>query len=43
MSDTRHLDWPFFEDHHRTLARRLEAWAIGHIDEAHGADIDAQC
>jgi hypothetical protein len=22
MSDTTYLDWPFFEDRHRSLARR---------------------
>ena len=27
MSDTRYLDWPFFEDRHRALASELEAWA----------------
>ena len=29
MSDTRYLDWPFFEDWHRQLARQLDA---GHLD-----------
>jgi len=28
------LDWPFFEDRHRTLARALEAWASEHIKPA---------
>ena len=27
MSDTRYLDWPFFEPRHRALARELDAWA----------------
>ncbi len=28
MSDFSYLDWPFFEDAHRALARDLDAWAI---------------
>ncbi len=43
MSDTRYLDWPFLADHHRTLARELDAWAFANIIEAHGGDVDAQC
>jgi acyl-CoA dehydrogenase len=31
MSDARFLDWPFFEDHHRALARELDAWAAAHV------------
>src|SRR2546430_2462935 len=41
--DRDHLDWPFFEDHHRRLARQLEAWAADHLAHAHGADVDAEC
>ncbi len=43
MSDTRYLDWPFFEERHRVLARELDAWASEHIAHAHGADVDAEC
>jgi len=43
MSDTRYLDWPFFEDRHRDLARSLDAWAVGHIADAHGRDVDEAC
>jgi acyl-CoA dehydrogenase len=43
MSDTRYLDWPFFEDKHRTLARELDAWAAQHVPHDHGPDVDAQC
>ena len=43
MSDTRYLDWPFFDDHHRDLARRLDAWATAHIAEVHGRDVDDAC
>ena len=41
MSDTRYLDWPFFEERHRVLARQLEDWAAVHVPHAHGADVDA--
>src|SRR5688500_10582096 len=43
MSDTRYLDWPFFEERHRVLARELEAWAAKHVPHDHGADVDAEC
>ena len=46
MSDTRYLDWPFFEPHHRMLARALDAWAaenITNLHAAHGNDVDAAC
>ena len=43
MADTRFLDWPFFEDRHRNLARELDAWAAQHIAQAHGTDVDAEC
>ena len=31
MSDTSYLSWPFFEEHHRTLASTLDAWAEQHM------------
>jgi len=43
MSDTRFLDWPFFDDRHRALARELDAWAAVHVRRAHGDDVDADC
>ena len=43
MSDQQYLDWPFFEERHRTLARELDAWATQNIPHAHGPDVDAQC
>ncbi|MEJ7929464.1 acyl-CoA dehydrogenase family protein [Ramlibacter sp. AN1015] len=43
MRDAAYLDWPFFEDHHRTLARELDAWATRHIAAHHGDDVDAEC
>jgi len=48
MADVSYLDWPFFEDHHRSLAADLDAWAKDHIppitdtEEAH-ANVDATC
>jgi alkylation response protein AidB-like acyl-CoA dehydrogenase len=43
MSDIGFLDWPFFEDRHRALARELDAWAVAHLAHAHGPDADAIC
>jgi len=43
MSDARYLDWPFFEERHRVLARQLEDWAAVHVPHAHGEDVDAEC
>ncbi len=45
MPDTTFLDWPFFDDPHRTLGRELRAWAEEHVapvaHEAHGkTDVD---
>ncbi|MBC7986275.1 MAG: acyl-CoA dehydrogenase family protein, partial [Sphingomonadaceae bacterium] len=43
MADRSFLDWPFFDDSHRTLADSLEAWCASELDHAHGDDIDAEC
>ncbi|MFI4927868.1 MAG: acyl-CoA dehydrogenase family protein [Burkholderiales bacterium] len=43
MSNTTYLDWPFFEDRHRALARELDAWAEEHVSHLHGPDVDAAC
>ncbi len=40
MSDTRYLEWPFFEPRHRELAAALERWASIHLTE-HGDAADA--
>jgi acyl-CoA dehydrogenase len=45
MADTSFRDWPFLDDSHRDLARRLEAWCkaeLAHLphDEE---DVDGQC
>ena len=43
MSDTRYLDWPFFNAHHAKLARDLDQWASAHISQTHSHDVDAEC
>ncbi len=43
MADISYLDWPFFEDRHRALARELDAWAKENIADDHGTDVDRQC
>lgn len=42
MPDRSFLDWPFFEDHHREHAERLEAWCKANMPVDH-SDIDAAC
>ncbi len=43
MRDHPHLDWPFFDERHRTFARDLDAWAAQHVPQDHAADVDAAC
>lgn len=43
MSDTRYLNWPFFEPRHRDLALALDEWAHQHISQDHPHDVDAAC
>ncbi|HET9646452.1 MAG TPA: acyl-CoA dehydrogenase family protein [Burkholderiaceae bacterium] len=43
MSDASYLDWPFFDDRHRHLARELDAWAAANVPNVHGYDVDAEC
>jgi len=38
-----HLDWPFLEPRHRTLAEDLEAWAREHIHAGRPGDVAGQC
>lgn len=38
-----HLQWPFFDAHHRTLAQQLDAWAGEHVAHIHSDDNDADC
>jgi acyl-CoA dehydrogenase len=37
-----HLDWPFFDAHHRALAAGLDAWAGMHLADQAG-DVDTAC
>jgi acyl-CoA dehydrogenase len=46
MSDATFLDWPFFEDRHRKLARALDEWAgreIPALVENADTDVDSAC
>jgi alkylation response protein AidB-like acyl-CoA dehydrogenase len=43
MGPTADLDWPFFEDRHRDLATRLDAWAARTVRDVHGDDVDTTC
>ncbi len=45
MSDRTFLDWPFFDEAHRALARQAAAWADAEVPEAEpGEDgLDAAC
>jgi alkylation response protein AidB-like acyl-CoA dehydrogenase len=38
-----HLDWPFFDAAHRSLAAQADAWARSHLSAAAHADVDAAC
>jgi acyl-CoA dehydrogenase len=38
-----HLDWPFFDPRHKSLAANLEHWVETNLNEDHGADVDAAC
>ncbi|MBB3763064.1 acyl-CoA dehydrogenase family protein [Sphingomicrobium lutaoense] len=37
------LDWPFFEDEQRRLARELGEWSGQNLVHSHGKDVDAEC
>ena len=43
MSDTRYLDWPFFEPRHVQMQRELDTWAHEHVSQHAHADVDAEC
>ncbi|MBV8538346.1 MAG: acyl-CoA dehydrogenase family protein [Alphaproteobacteria bacterium] len=44
MTDKTFLAWPFFEEAHRELSARLEAWAEKHVGAGHEEhDIDIAC
>jgi len=43
MTDRSFLNWPFFEERHRTLARDLEAWAGAHLGATQDTNVDEAC
>ncbi len=43
MIDRSFLNWPFFEDRHRALAAKLDAWAQKNLSVANHGDVDAAC
>ena len=43
MRDTSFLGWPFFEERHRALAERLDAWAAANLGDIDHHDVDAAC
>lgn len=43
MADKTFLNWPFFEDRHRDLAQRLDAWSANNLAGIDHTDTDAAC
>ena len=43
MQHRDHLDWPFFDAAHASLAARLDEWAAAHVAHVHTGDADADC
>ncbi len=43
MGDTSWQDWPFFNDHHRKLARDLDVWARDELARVDHANVDDTC
>ncbi|MGI9357603.1 MAG: acyl-CoA dehydrogenase family protein [Rhizobiaceae bacterium] len=43
MPDRSFLDWPFFENRHRVLARDLDEWAAANLTRIDHNDVDATC
>lgn len=43
MADLSFLDWPFFDESHRALAAKLDAWCARELQHDHGEDVDAAC
>ncbi|MEP1522631.1 acyl-CoA dehydrogenase family protein [Ascidiaceihabitans sp.] len=43
MADKSFLNWPFFEEQHRDLAQRLDAWAANNLTGIDHTDTDAAC
>ena len=43
MADKSFLTWPFFEEGHRALASKLDAWAAANVTDIDHHDVDAAC
>jgi acyl-CoA dehydrogenase len=43
MAAHPHLDWPFFEPHHKALATDLDRWAGARVSAVYGKDVDNLC
>ncbi|MGQ0559700.1 MAG: acyl-CoA dehydrogenase family protein [Sphingosinicella sp.] len=43
MTDSSHLEWPFFDEAHRTLAAELEDWCAVSLTGDEEEDVDAAC
>jgi acyl-CoA dehydrogenase len=43
MADRAFLEWPFFDDRHRALAEKLEAWCTANLSEDEPDDVDQAC
>jgi len=43
MAGSDHLDWPFFEPRHKSLAREVDVWSHNHLRAPHEADVDQAC
>ena len=46
MPDKSYLNWPFFDEEHKEIARRLDAWAqenVRPLPEAHEETVDEIC
>jgi len=38
-----HLEWPFFDMHHRALVDQLDTWAGENVSQIHSDDTDGDC
>lgn len=43
MADKSYLQWPFFEDQHRSLSAEIEAWAQTELQQINHPDTDNAC
>ncbi len=38
-----HLEWPFFDTHHRAVVDQLDTWAGENVAQIHSDDTDGDC